>query len=283
MTDDRPRSPIRTGLVAPLILGAVLLAVLGATLLFRAPKAPPPAPPPRPAPISQPVPEASPVLTRTELIQTANAVATSFADKVDLPTDRSPLLGRPFRIALAFGCNGAGPGAVAAPATAQYDPATHVLKLRANPIDLTALPLVQTLDNAGKIEAVEGFWIPRPWSHLETCPPRRQTPTPATETPPAAQTLGLAQYFEAGQPRTARRGDHAYEVARRIDDPDADPLAHPYSLILEGRIVGYADGRALRCWSESADHRPLCLYAVALDRVAFKDPAGGEVLGEWRQ
>lgn len=285
MSDKRPRSGNRNPyLVAPLILGGVLVAVFGAVLL--SPHGKPTAPTPAPAAAPPAAPPAKieppPLLTRNELIQTANAIATSFADAIPLAAETSPLLGRHFRLSIPFGCDGPGQSGVAAPATAQYDPTTRSVKLMARPIDLTPLPLVQGLPKAKAIEAVEGFWIPRPWSHLETCPPPRNTPVPATETPPAAQTLGLAQFFNADDSRTDRRGGHPYELTRKLDRPDDSGLGHPYVLVLEGRIVGYDDGRALRCWSESADHRPVCLYAVRFDRVAFEDPAGGEVLAEWR-
>jgi hypothetical protein len=282
MSENRPRSGSRnSSLVAPLILGGVLVAVFAAVVLSPPRKPPPPPPAAAPAAITPAKVEAPPVLTRSELVQTANSVATAFADGVPLATEASPLLGRRFRLAIPFGCGGA--TAVAGPGAAQFDPVTASVKLSARPIDLTSLPLVQGLPDAKKIEAVEGFWIPRPWSHLDTCPPPRQTPVPAIETPPAAQTLGLAQYFETGGSRTERRGDHPYELTRKFDRTDAPAADRSYSLVLEGRIVGYDDGRALRCWSESADHRPVCLYAVRFDRVAFEDPVNGQVLAEWRQ
>lgn len=289
MSDNRPRFGNRNSyLLAPLILGGVLVAVLGAVLLSH--PQPKPAPAPNPAVATTPPPpppkaeaEAPPVLTRNELVQTANSVAMAFADGAPLATETSPLLGRQFRLSIPFGCGGAGAAALAAPATAQFDPASQSVKLTARPINLTSLPLVQSLQNAKDIEAVEGFWIPRPWSRLETCPPQRATAVPAIETPPAAQTLGLAQYFEVGGARTDRRGDHPYEITRKLETSDKAGLGRSYALVLEGRVVGYDDGRALRCWSESADHRPVCLYAVRFDRVAFEDSADGQVLAEWRQ
>lgn len=288
MSDNRPRSGNRnSSLVAPLILGGVLVAVFGAVLLSPPRRPPVPSPvvavavaPPAIAPAKV---EAPPVLTRNELVQTANSVAMAFADGVPLPTETSPLVGRRFRLALPFGCDGAGGAAIAGPASAQIDPLTRNIKLAARPIDLTSLPLVQRLPEAKTIESVEGFWIPRPWSQLETCPPPRQTPVPATETPPAAQTLGLAQYFEVGGSRTDRRAGRPYELTRKLDRADSAGAERSYALVLEGRIVGYEDGRALRCWSESPDHRPVCLYAVRFDRVAFEDPSDGQVLADWSQ
>jgi hypothetical protein len=52
--------------------------------------------------------------------------------------------------------------------------------------------------------------------------------------------------------------------------------------VLEGRLVGYHDQQAIRCRSEGAEQRPVCLFKVDLERVAIRDPASGALLGEWR-
>ncbi|MBL8771190.1 MAG: hypothetical protein JNK30_07385, partial [Phenylobacterium sp.] len=52
-------------------------------------------------------------------------------------------------------------------------------------------------------------------------------------------------------------------------------------LVLEGRVAAWPDGKPVRCWSESADHRPICLVAVDLQKVTLLDPVSGESLAEW--
>jgi hypothetical protein len=37
----------------------------------------------------------------------------------------------------------------------------------------------------------------------------------------------------------------------------------------------------LQCWAESADHQPLCLYGVTLNRVALLDGDTGQALANW--
>jgi hypothetical protein len=59
------------------------------------------------------------------------------------------------------------------------------------------------------------------------------------------------------------------------------PLAGGYRLALEGRFAAFPDGRAVRCWSESPDHHPICAFAVTLTRVAF-ERADRELIAEWR-
>lgn len=63
---------------------------------------------------------------------------------------------------------------------------------------------------------VEGFWIPRPWSYSDACPPRRDQPVPASPTPPAGQTFGPAELFDAGDSRVQRRSDRPYEQVLKL-------------------------------------------------------------------
>ncbi len=128
---------------------------------------------------------------------------------------------------------------------------------------------------------MEGFWLPRPWTASDICPPANNAPAPAISTPPSAQTVGLAQIFGPGSSRTQRHAEHPYSVTRKLGPADTNMLNHSYYLILEGAITGYPDGQSLHCWSESPDHHPICIFAVTLDRVAFSDAMTGEILGTW--
>lgn len=284
MSDHRPATPRRKrSLIAPLIMAGVLAAILLYAVLRR-PEAPAPAPPP-PVSITPPVTavvEPPPALNRTELVEAANLAADAFATGAQPATGKSPLVGRTFRLDIPFGCDGPRTGADGAQAFAEYDIDKGALRLVARPVDLSTLPLVKALPEASKLEAVEGFWAPRPWAMSESCPPKRKTELPATPTPPAAQTLALAQLFDTGSSRLSRRGARPYEYVIKVDKADTAILSHSYRLRLEGRLVGFQDGRASHCWSESPDHRPICLYAVTYDRVAFLDGDTGETLSEWR-
>jgi hypothetical protein len=285
MPNHSPRPPSRKrALIAPLVLFLTLGAViLGAIALHavRDRQAATSAPPQAPAPVvSLTLPE--PPLTRADLVQDANASAAAYATGAKRVLLRSPMVGRRFSVRIPFGCGGLGVTAPTAQASVELDPATNSLKLTAQPSIWTSLPVLQDLPATSKIETVEGFWIPRPWITSEVCPPARETPLPATPTPAAAQTVGLARLFETGGSRVLMRGDKPYQATVKLPKDDAELLSHTYRLILEGKLVGYGDGRASHCWSESADHRPICLYAVAYDRVAFEDAKTGATLAEWR-
>jgi hypothetical protein len=288
MTENKPRSPDRKlSLIPTLSLAAGFAAIALAALVYSAGEkrdaAPPPPAAPLPAPPAAPV-ESEATLNRTELIKEANAIAAAYAAGAQRPLQgKDPLAGRRFEIRIPFGCDGPQPRGGSAQAFYEFNPDNRTVRLVARPATWTTLPLVQNLPKRGKIEAVEGFWIPHPWSYAEACPPPRDQPVPASPTPAAAQTLGLAQLFEAGGSRVLRRGDRPYETLVKLSKDDEPPVWRGYQMRLEGRFATYPDGRVARCWSESNDHQPVCLYAVQFDRVAFESAVDGKVLAEWRE
>ncbi|GLI98975.1 hypothetical protein Sbs19_27930 [Sphingobium sp. BS19] len=131
-------------------------------------------------------------------------------------------------------------------------------------------------------EAVEGFWIPRPWLASESCPNVRSDPLQTAKADAAPQTVGLAAIFEAGGSRIGRRNGRAYTFTVRPEgDVPLKPPAQGYRLVLEGRIASYPNNRAIRCRAAGPDQRPVCVVAAKLDRVAFETPEG-KMLSEWR-
>jgi hypothetical protein len=221
-------------------------------------------------------------LGRADLIEAAEGAADDYASGHAAPTGKDPLVGRSFRLLIPFGCSGpqSDPGTLQA--FYDYDPVAKTLKITARPGEWASLPLFGAM-TGGKVEAVEGFWVSRPWTTSEACPPARTGPPPVTPTPPAAQTIGLARLFDKDGSRVLRRDGRPYEVVRKVKDGDTQLVNHPYRLVLEGRVTGYGDGRALHCWSESVDHRPICLYAVEFDQVAIEDAATAETVADWKQ
>jgi hypothetical protein len=94
--------------------------------------------------------------------------------------------------------------------------------------------------------------------------------------------VGIAAVFEAGGSRIGRRNGRAYTFTVRSQNGEVlTPPAGGYRLLLEGRVVGFLGGRAIRCRAPGPDHRPVCVTAVQLDKVAFEDATGG-VISEWR-
>jgi hypothetical protein len=287
MGDNKPTRQERKLLyIAPLIIGVAILVVLAAVFIVL-PQSPP-APmvkvprkalPDVPAHSAAAITPALPPLTRKDLIDNARNAAARFADGQPLPGDAT-LVGRNFSLRIAFACNGMQSGP-AAQVSLNLDPANKSVTLAARPGDWTGLAQLQPAPGKTAIEAAAGFWIPRPWAYAEKCPPQRDYPVPATPTPATAPSLGLVQLSTASDSRVGQHGAHDYEFTRKITDADAAVLGHAYQLVLEGRITGFENGSALRCAAESPDHRPVCLYAVAFDHVAFEDADTGTVLANW--
>ncbi|WP_156398238.1 hypothetical protein [Caulobacter sp. Root1455] len=278
MSDHRPRSPDRKfALIAPIAIGVAAVIVLVLVLTRPGPVAAPPLEPPPPLVPAPAAPAPPATASRADLIAAAAAAADAYAAGSTLSA--KALVGRRFVVRLAFGCGG--PVADPGPAQAyyQYDPAGPALRLVARPATWTDLPLVRAASGQATAETVEGFWIPRPWLTGETCPRRRDVAPPATPTPVEAPSLGLAMFHDAGASRVERRSERPYEHVVKLDGGDADQQ-RSFDLRLEGRIASFADGAAIHCWSESAEHRPTCLFAVDLDRVAFED-AKGTMLADW--
>jgi len=281
-----PRQERKLLYIAPLITGVAILVVL-AVLFVIMPQSPP-APMVRVPPASLPaaavkpaaaIAPAPPVLTRKDLIDNARLATARFADGQPLPGDAT-LVGRRFSLRIPFACNGMQSGP-AAQVSLILDPANKSVTLAARPGDWTGLAQLQVAPGKPAIESASGFWLPRPWSYAEKCPPARDYPVPATPTLATAPTLGLVEISTAADSRAGQHGEHGYEFTRKITDGDAAVLGHGYRLVLEGRITGFENGSALRCAAESPDHQPVCLYAVAFDHVAFEDADTGTVLANW--
>lgn len=194
-----------------------------------------------------------------------------------MPDEATDLAGREFVIALPLACPGAELGERQAGLTWSYDAQEERLRLRAEPnIGLETSPVTVA---AGEHEAVEGFWIPRPWTDSEDCPPRQDaTASPGTQPPPSAPSIGLAQFFTAADSRTRQRAGRPYETVERIE---AEQLSSEqgFRLVIAGRVA--AAGGTIVCHSLRPDIRPSCLIAVEIDRVSFLIPNTGTTLASW--
>ena len=290
MADNKPTPGDRKpNYIAPIVIAMVVIAIFLVTFL----RTPPPAPPPKPVAVAKPAPPPKPILpavqapppplARADLIDAMRKAESDYAGSGKVATGSDPLAGRRFAIRIPFACNGVLSVAAASQLSVAYDAAHQSITLTAQPGFWTDLPLVQSLPDAADIEAVEGFWIPRPWTDSETCPPQMEYPIPATPTPPTAQTLGLARIFAASDLRVQQHADRPYTFTRKMAADDTAILTHSYRLVLEGRLATFADGRVLRCWMEAPDHQPICFYSVIFDRVAFEDGTSGDVLANWTE
>jgi hypothetical protein len=314
MGEDKPTPETRTqALIAPLIVAAMIVALLIAVFLSgRKPPDAEPAPPPPPEPVAAaPAPALVKALSRRDLLERANLAAASAADGINYAAGES-IVGRQFVMRIPFGCQGVGDAAPSdrkaqdeSQFSVRYDPKKRALTLLATPSNWTGIQQAQPADAVNPVEHIEGFWVPKPWSFAETC---NFTPPPAepqdekaddkkpdaaakagegadaasqTIASPATQTLGFARMFRAEDSRVNRRDGRPYKYVIALPKDDDSALRQTYRLALEGRIDAFGDGAPLRCKSENGA-RPVCYYAVRIDRVAFESQHGA-MLAEWRE
>lgn len=257
---------------------------------------PPPAAPEAVTPVQIPVAPLAPPppLTRAELIN-AMAQAASVHAAGATVQGSDPLVGRRFSLRLPFGCGGPAPIGTPADGLAQWTwgPDQETIRLSMTPGDWTAAPVMQgavvvpdaedtdATPDGNAWEAVEGFWIARPWLATDACPASRLNAS--ISAPASPETTGIAAVFPQAGSRVARRDGRAYtHTVRAAGDAPLSPPAAGYRLRLEGRIVAFPDGRATACVAYSPDQRPTCVAAVQLDRVAFENGSSDETLSEWR-
>jgi len=230
-----------------------------------------------------------PPLNRADLI-TGLAQAASVYAAGSTVSGSDPLVGRTLSLKLPFGCGGPATTGQANGGAAQWqwgDDQTSI-RLSMAPEDWIASPLTAgavvvesgaSPENAW--EAVEGFWIERPWLAIEGCPAASLSTT--ITAPPTAQSVGLVAVYPEGGSRLGRRNGRAYQHTLRAEgDTPLTPPTGGFALRLEGRVVGFPNDRAARCVAFNPDQRPTCVVAVQLDRVAFETAATGETLAEWR-
>ncbi|MGV8930226.1 MAG: hypothetical protein ACOH1E_10760 [Brevundimonas sp.] len=237
---------------------------------------------PAPAPVI-PAPTA---MTRADLLGAVSRAGSAYAAG-EQPAGADPLVGRPFAVRLPFGCNGpqsmAADGAGDGLAHWTWGPDRKTIQLSLTPGDWLSTALVSSTVGGSDWEAVEGFWIPRPWLGVETCSQVRADPLQSGQHTPSSQTVGLAAVFKSDESRVGRRNGRAYTYTVRAEgDAPLKAPANGYRAVVEGRLAAFPGGRAIRCRASSPDQRPVCIAAIELDRVAFTEAETGTVLSEWR-
>jgi len=289
----RPLSPFARRL--SVVGGLSILSLAACDRASEPPPAPAP-PPPASAPAAPPTP-LQPVVDRAELLRALDAAASAFA--AGQPDDGAALNGRRYAVRQAFGCAGPASGGAARPAglaSWTWGPRNRTIEIALQPADWTGDLSVSDGDGDAP-EAIEGFWLARPWMRADGCPAAavdppapaiaEAVPTKAGTTrpppgpPPQRQTAGLASVFAQGGSRVGRRDGRAFTHTIRGEDGPPPAPTGGYRLVIEGRFTAFPDGQTVRCRAGGQDERPVCLAASTIDRVVF-ETAEGQQLSEWR-
>lgn len=188
--------------------------------------------------------------------------------------------GRRFELRLPFGCNGpAGENSNAAMRW-RYDAAAGALRVHVAPSTWTP---AEWWANAAQpaIDAIEGFWIARPWTSSEACAAGGGGPE-ATGVDPVTlpgQTLALGEFFSDA--RVDRRDGRAYETVVRVTADELD-MANGLLLRISGRIARAPGAGPIQCRQPNGpEQRPICLIGVVMDEIAIEHPANDETVATW--
>lgn len=232
--------------------------------------------------ITQPAP--SPVLPaplraldRAQLLEAVRLAADAAAAGSAPPERNRELPGRGFELRLPFGCP-AGPEGAEHWANATLDIQRRTLRLSVRPPLSKADTWLAELVTDQVFDAAEGFWIERPWTGSEACPP----PLPSAPQAPeeaARPTVAVTQFFAPDAPRTLQRGGRPYTITRKLNV--GETTEGGFRVVLAGRIAAFADGNPVRCRVESNAFRPICVVAVEFTRVAVERTSDGFMLATW--
>lgn len=233
---------------------------------------------PQPALVKpEPAPEQ---LDRAGLLALVAASVDAFASGRAVPAEVAQLAGRTFTFALPFGCMGQLSETDATGTGWRYDADRSALRLQ---VTSTHWPSQYWLGvkPPADVEAIEGFWIPKPWTSSETCPTGEAPGAASEPATPAGQTLAIAKVFRAGGARQDRRDGEPYVAVVR-STPEAVRAGSGFRVRLEGQLTDLPGGGAIRCRQPGGpDQRPTCLVGATFDEVAIENAATGEILARW--
>jgi hypothetical protein len=238
----------------------------------------------------------TPTLDRAGLLDAIRNAASAHSAGMDDSAAQRPLAGRRFALLMPFACPGVDGSADDAQFGLRLRPDGRSYEVRAAPT-LTAADAGLT-DNdrpaSAEVEAIEGFWIERPWMLSARCPRAADLPataptapddggpppTAADATSPAAlRTAGIAQILVESESRVGLRSGRDYRVVIRLAEGEVPPSG--LVLMIDGRLRAWPGGKVIRCLGRGSLTPPTCIAAADVDRVAFARMDTREVLSEW--
>lgn len=241
-----------------------------------------------------PIPVADRPLDREALLLAALRAASAFAAGADDSVEQRRLAGKRFELRLRFGCGDS--DVREETRNWRLDDKQRALRIKVSP-DISGDDPVATAIAGDAFEAVEGFWLRRPWLLTSACPaapiveradaetpanPRPESGTDADAEPVAAldRRVGIAQFFTKADSRTARRRNRAYQ-STTVLAADEQPSPAGYDFILSGRLRALPDRRIVACASDSPHVPPSCIVSVHVDRAWIERADNQKLIAEW--
>lgn len=242
----------------------------------------------------------APPLDRAALLSAVAIAASAAASGSDALERQRHLDGAIFEMRIRFGCNGPSNPLGRETLGWDFDEAKRRVRVRAMPTIDIEDERIRTLGASG-FEAVEGFWLPRPWMLEASCPiaavpapseaqPGNKAaakvegdPPPELELVPpiVGPNIGIAQFFTATDSRTRRRASRAYE-ASKILPADNGISSSGWNLVLSGRLKSLEGRGVIRCsTTKGPDQPPDCVISADFDTVWIENPETGERVAEW--
>ena len=258
------------------------------------------------------VPMPPPPLDRARLLAAVAEAASASASGLDDRQAQRAFDGRQFELRIRFGCRGPREDLQNYSLSWSHDPQSGTLRVRALPTISAEDPIIAEL-GGDAFEAVEGFWIPRPWLLEPVCPraaaliqpaaspadteaaagtdppadeqsagPEQQSADPAAVARPApiGPKIGIAQFFTPTDPRTQRRDNRAYQSVTNVS-PGQPLRSQGFNLVLSGRLRALPGRSVINCTAHGPGAPPDCVVSADFDRVWIERPDTKEILAEW--
>ncbi|WP_148663237.1 hypothetical protein [Sphingobium indicum] len=217
------------------------------------------------------------ILGRADLLQLAARGADAYASAQPWPSEVAEASGKRFILSLPFGCSGPAPEDSADPMRWRFEEKEGVLRAQAMPTLWTAEDW--RLPDERKVSEIAGFWIERPWSSSESCPPSKVTASLAATGHEPDLSVAIARFRSKEEQERPVRKTSGFEIVRRIDGDELDG-SRGFRLQLTGRLGGGDD--PLHCTQTAGpDERPKCVWAATFDEIRLENGATGAVLAVW--
>jgi hypothetical protein len=233
-------------------------------------------------PAAPPTP-GNPVLGRADIMGLAALGADAVASGQAMPKAIADTAGQRFELRLPFGCRGPADAGSDTAMRWHYDETAKALRVHVAPVVWTRADILDAPGQTTAQGAVEGFWIPRPWTGNEACPTLQDNPAPvgtdAVTLP--GQTLAIAQFFDGNGARQGQRNGKPYETVVRMQ-PDELQADQGFQIRIAGRIANIPGQGPVSCRQPAgAEQRPICVVGVTMDEVAIDNPRTGKTLATW--